>query len=117
MLAKIKQLFGKSDAPKERVALQPPGAVFPWPKLTTLTALEEVIIGVPAAILGSTEVIGSVILSSPDAEIRLPTKAGESLILLRLKSGMSASLTKSCQAIVVADDKRPRRIMVGIPKE
>ena len=118
MLTAFKRLFEKPSepaGPEERVAAQPPGEVFPWPRLTTLTALEEVIIGVPPEILGSTETIGSVIKSSPDLELRIPTKPGETLILLRLKAGMSASLTKSCQAVVVADDKRPRRIKVGVP--
>ena len=117
MIAAIKRLFTKSGPSEERIALQPPGAMFPWPKLTELTALEEVTIGVPSQILGGDEVIGSVIRSHPDAEICLPTATGQPLILLRLKAGMSVSLTKSCQALIVADDKRPRRIKVGTTQQ
>ena len=117
MFSAIKRLFTETASPEEQIALQPPGTVFPWSKLTELTALEELTIGVPSQIISGDEVIGSVIRSHPDTEIRLPTAADQPLILLRLKAGMSVSLTKSCQALVVADDNRPRRIKVSRPKQ
>jgi hypothetical protein len=45
-------------------------------------------------------------------EIRLPQKAGDPHIFLRLKEGSTVSLSKSVQGMVVADDQRPRRIRV-----
>ncbi len=118
MFAALKRLFAKPSKPstkEEKVALQPPGVMFPWPRLTPLTALEELSLCVPAAILESSDVIGSVIKCDPDLELRLPSKPGDPHIFMRLKAGMSVHLTKSCQAMVVADDKRPRRIQVGNP--
>lgn len=117
MLSALKSLFAKAPTSDERIAAQPPGVVFPWPKSTVLTAFEEVVVGIPSQILSGSEVIGSVVISDPDAEIHIPTKPSESMILLRLKPGMSASLTKACQAVIIADDKRPRRIKVGVPSK
>lgn len=115
MFSALKRLLGGSATSEGNVAAQPPGAVFPWPQSTVLTALEEVVIGIPAQIVNGSDVIGSVIRSDPGAQIHIPTNQGETMILLKLKAGMSASLTKSCQAVVLANDKRPRRIRVGLP--
>jgi hypothetical protein len=95
----------------EAIASQPPGEVFPWPKGTVLTALDEVTIALPTAIFGKDEKIGSVLHCPVDTEISIP-KQGDTFYI-RLHPGISVSLTKSCQACVVADDKRPRRFKVS----
>src|SRR3978361_2209769 len=82
----------------EPVATQPPGEVFPWPKGTTLTSLDEAMIALPKAILGPYETIGSVIRGDNAMEINIPDH-GETLYL-RLRPGMSVTVSKSCQAVV-----------------
>jgi hypothetical protein len=102
----------KSKAPTgETVAQQPPGEIFPWPKGTVLTPLDEVTIALPTAIFGKDEPIGSVLLCSDDVLMNIP-KEGDTFFI-RLQPGMSVSLTKSCQARVVADDKQPRRFKIS----
>jgi hypothetical protein len=112
MFSHIKRLFSGVPDEEGTVALQPPDVIFSWPASTKLIALDDITIGIPAAILGAQDLIGSVILCDTDADIHLPTSPGETMILLRLKSGMSASLTKSCQAVVISNDKQPKRIRV-----
>jgi hypothetical protein len=86
------------------VAHQPPGEVFPWPKGWQLTALDEVVIAVPAAILSDHEVIGSVIHCDNGVELNLPTgphRTADARIMLWLRVGQSAWLSKSCQGVIV----------------
>jgi hypothetical protein len=90
--------------PDEKVAHQPPGEVFPWPKGWQLTALDEAILAVPAAILGDNEVIASVIHADDAVRINMPTEPHsmpEALIMLELLAGQSVWLSKSCDAFVV----------------
>jgi len=112
MLSALKKLFQPKAAEDGQVAMQPPGQPFPWPSGTRLTALETVVIAIPTAALGAEEKIGSVVLGDADIEIRLPQKPGDPHIFLRLKEGSSVSLSKSVQGMVVADDRRPRKIRV-----
>jgi hypothetical protein len=100
-------------ATTEIIASQPPGEVFPWPRDTTLTALDEAVLALPKAILGPSEVIASVIRGDDDMQISIPEQ-GERL-LLRLRPGMSVSLSKSSQACVVSDDGQPRRFRISGP--
>jgi hypothetical protein len=97
------------------IANQPPGKVFPWLKGTKLVALDDLTLAIPAAVLREDEQIGSVILGDDDMDIKLPTvplTTPGALIFLRLKTGMTVRLAKSCQAMVVAEDNSPRRIRV-----
>jgi hypothetical protein len=88
----------------EKVARQPPGEVFPWAKGWRLTALDEAMITVPAAILGDNEAIGSVIHCDDGVRLNLPTAPhatpGER-ITIWLQPGESVWLSKSCQGVVV----------------
>ena len=94
--------------PDGEVALQPPGEVFPWPKGTVLTAVDDVVLALPMALLAGDQPLKE-ILSGPDGmEVNLPPD-GEAFFI-RLRPGMSASVGRSCQAYVVAEDGRPRRI-------
>ena len=106
-------LFKKKPEAKagEKIASQPPGVIFPWPKGVVLTALDEATIALPMAIFGKDEPIGSVVLAPADIQINIP-KTGDTF-LIRVQPGMSVSLAKSCQARVVADDKQPRRFKIS----
>jgi hypothetical protein len=98
---------------------QPPGEVFPWPKGWQLTAVDEVILVLPAALIDDRETIGSVIHCHEDARISLPTEPQSSTegarIMVWLKPGQSVWLSKSCQATVAPNgkaDKMHRRFHV-----
>jgi hypothetical protein len=93
------------------IASQPPGEPFPWPRGTTLTALDETLLALPRAILGPSEVIGSVIRGDDAMQINIPEEGD--LLFLRLRPGMSVSLSRSCQACVVSDDGQPSRFQVS----
>ena len=110
--------FKKKPAPPaagDKIATQPPGEVFPWATGWQLTALDEAVIAVPAAILGDNETIGSVIHCNDGVRLNLPTAShatpGER-IMIWLQPGQSVWLSKSCQGIVVPQsegDITPRR--------
>jgi hypothetical protein len=78
--------------------------VFPWATGWQLTALDEAIIAVPAAILGDHETIGSVIHCDEGVQLNLPTAPhampGER-IMIWLQPGQSVWLSKSCQGVVM----------------
>lgn len=88
----------------EKLAHQPPGEVFPWAMGWRLTALDESIIAVPAAILSDHDTIGSMIHCDDGVKLKLPTTAhatpGER-IMIWLQPGQSVWLSKSCQAVLV----------------
>jgi hypothetical protein len=115
-------MFGwlkKRTAPAtEKIAHQPPGAIFPWPTGWQLTALDEAIIAVPAAILGDNETIGSVIHCTDNVRLNLPTTPQakpDERIMIWLEAGQSVWLTKSCTACVMPaheGDAVPRRFQL-----
>jgi hypothetical protein len=113
MFKQLKERFGIGEKTKKEIALQPPGEVFPWIKSTRLTAMEDLMLAVPYAILEEDEAIGSIICSdSDDLVIGFPENKENGMLYLTLKSGMTVWLTKSSQAVVVSDDDTPKRIMV-----
>ncbi|MBL8795876.1 MAG: hypothetical protein JNM56_18370 [Planctomycetia bacterium] len=90
--------------PGEKIAHQPPGEVFPWAKGWRLTALDEAIIAVPAAILGDNEAIGSVIHADEGVRLNLltaPHATPGERIMIWLQPGESVWLSKSCQGVVL----------------
>jgi hypothetical protein len=109
-------MVSKEDSTEETIAHQPPGDVFPWPTGWRLTALDEVIIAIPAAVIGNHEAIGSVIHADEDTLLNLPHGPDVTRILIRLQVGQSAWLSRGCQAVVVHEqegDTRPRRLKVS----
>jgi hypothetical protein len=100
---------------EQPMATQPPGEVFPWPRSTTLTSLDETVLALPKAILGPDEPIGSVIRGDDAMEINIPEQ-GE-VLYLRLRPGMSVTLSKSCQAVVVSDNKKPKQFRISVTAE
>jgi hypothetical protein len=117
MFSGLKSFFGRQPADEGKLASQPPGVPFPWPRSTRLQATEDTVLAIPAAALAKDEKIGDVIHSDGDTEIRLPMSPDDTLIHLRLKAGMSVWLSKSVQGVVVATDKRPRAIRIFAPKD
>lgn len=100
--------------PPKRVAYQPHGEVFKWPRGVKLMALETVVFAVPAAILEPHETIGSVVRGDDAMELNIPD--GDR-IYIRLQPGMSVWLTKSCEACVIAEDKKPKQVQIFLESE
>lgn len=95
------------------LAEQPPGVPFPFPKGAKLKPEEDVVLALPRALITDNEKIGSVLLCDDNAEFTLNEKAGAYYV--RLKAGMVLSLAKSCQVMLVAEDKRPRSFQIMRP--
>ena len=85
---------------------QAPGTTFPFPKGAKLRPEEEVILALPSTVIAGEEKIGSVLLCDDDAELTLNDKVGAWYV--KLKPGMTFSLTKSCEIMLIAADSRPR---------
>jgi hypothetical protein len=101
----------KPPAAAEPVAFQPPGEVFPWPKGVVITAVDEVVLALPVALLAPDRPMGEFVFGPDDMEFSAP--AGSEVCFLKLRPGMSVSLAKSVQAFVWAEDKQPRRLKVS----
>lgn len=112
MLSGLKNFFRRETGDTGKLASQPPGVPFPWPRSTRLLMLEDTILAIPAAAVAKDDKIGDVIHSDCEAEIRLPTSPNETLIHLRLKAGTSVWLSKSLQGVVVAADQRAKPIRI-----
>ena len=95
------------------LASQPPGQVFPWPKGAVITAVDEIVFAIPVALFEKDRPMSEAIFGPPDMEINVPP--GNEMFFVRLKPGMSLSLAKSVESLIVADDKTPRRIRVQMP--
>jgi hypothetical protein len=102
---KNKLRFGSNA---ERIALQPPGVIFPWPKEVVLTAIDETVFALPQAIFEDDRPIGEFVFGPADMEINIPLEGDT--FFVRVQPGMSVSLSKSCQSYVVAEDHHPRRV-------
>jgi|GEM_PF-3216435 len=102
----------------EKISAQPPGEVFAWPSGWQLTALDELVLAIPGAIIQEDEVIGSIIHGDDGIRLDLPTPSRptpDDRILLWLEPGHSVWLSRSCQGMVVPqfeDDTKPRRLQV-----
>lgn len=106
-------------AEEPKVAHQPPGETFTWPQGWQLTALNEAVLAVPAAIVADTETIGSVIHAGDEVRLNLPTSPHSdpgASILIWLLAGQSVWLAKPCQAMVVPShegDREVRRFLLS----
>src|SRR6266566_3919756 len=85
---------------------QLPGTTFSFPKGAKLRPDEEVTLALPAALISGDEKIGSILLCDDDAELALNKKAGAWYV--KLTPGMTFSLTRSCEVMLIAGDNRPR---------
>jgi hypothetical protein len=101
-------------AAAEPVAHQPPGEVFPWPKGVVITAVDEVVLALPVALLEPDRPMAEFIFGPDDMGFSAPP--GSEVCFLRLQPGMAVSLAKSVKAFVWAEDKQPRRVRVSGPR-
>jgi len=113
MLKWIKQLFSPASD-DWMMASQAPGTPFPLLKDWQLRAVEELTIAFPKALVGDDESLFSIIKCDDDAQFGYPPD--QDVVFMRLLPGMVLSLTRSSQAIVVAEDDRPRRLALLKPK-
>lgn len=85
---------------------QLPGTKFPFPKGAKLKPEEEVILALPTALISDNEKIGSVLLCDNIAELSLNEKVG--VWYVKLQPGMTFSLSKSCEFMIIGKDDRPQ---------
>lgn len=88
-----------------------PGQAFPWPKGLCMAATEDLIVLLPGGILVEGAAIQSVIEAPDDARIGFDPSAdgkGFKTIRVALRPNDALTLRRSSQAIVVANDSRPR---------
>lgn len=91
-------------------ATHPPMQPFPWPKGAVITAVDELILALPVALLEKDRPMSEVVFGPDDMQINIPPLSGT--FFVRLKPGMSLSLAKSCDCCIVADDQNLRRMKV-----
>ncbi len=105
MLTWLKQKVTGSGESWLRVQ-QEPGTTFPFPKGAKLRPDEEVVLALPAALFSDHEEIGSVLLCDDNAGLAWDEKAGAWYV--KLKPGMTFSLARSCEVMLIASGHRPR---------
>jgi hypothetical protein len=103
----------KTSATGEVVVTQPHGQVFPWPKGAVLTAVDELVLALPTAMLDKDRPMGELVFGPADMQLNIPPESDT--FLVRLMPGMSISLAKSVQSCVISEDQKPRRIKVQRP--
>lgn len=104
--------------PNDRIATQPHGSTFQWPKGVTLTALDELVLILPGAIVGESEPIRSAVEGSDKMQVRLEFENDTGplrFVYIRLQAGMWARVARSCEARLISLDGTPRRISIGHP--
>ena len=116
----LKSLFG-SKHPKKQLAVAEPGKMFAWKKGCWLEATETTIFLLPGQLIGENEKIGSILETSSDDVMisftEAPASRSFSEIRLKLEAGQSATIRRSAQAMLIADDKRERKIYITLPDD
>ena len=79
---------------------------FPLPKGAQLRPREEVTLMLPGALTNGHQKINSVLRVDDGAEVTFQKSLDAWHI--KLKPGMTISLAKTCEIVIVADDRRPR---------
>lgn len=97
----------------ENIVSLRPGEVFPWPKRMLLTVVDELMLGLPKALLDPNRPFGEFVFASEGMKLNLPPE-GEAFFVW-LQPGMSISLADFVEAYVHAEDKKPRRVKVTPP--
>jgi hypothetical protein len=112
----LKSLFG-SKTPKKQMAVAEPGKMFSWKAGCWLEATETTVFLLPGQLVLKDEKIGPIIeTSSDDALIGFthdPDTKNITEIRLKLEAGQSATVRRSTQAMMEADDKRERKIYIS----
>lgn len=94
-------------------ATHPPMKPFPWPKGAIITAVDELVLALPVALLEKDRPMSEFVFGPDDMQMNIP-REGDSFFV-RLTPGMSLSLAKSCECYIVADDTNLRRLKVRRP--
>lgn len=97
----------------ENIISFPPGEIFPWPKRMVLTAVDELMLCLPKALLDPNRPFGEFVFGSPGMQVNIPPD-GENF-LVWLQPGMTISLVESAESYVHAEDNRPRRVKITAP--
>jgi len=105
MLKWLKEKLTGEKSDWQRVQ-QLPGTTFPFPKGARLRPEEEVILAFPVAVISENETIGSVLLCEDNAGLTLNDKVGAWYV--KLEAGMTFSLAKSSEVMLVGEGSRPR---------
>ena len=112
----LKSLFG-SRKPKKQLAVAEPGKMFAWKKGCWLEATETTVFLLPGQLIGDGEKIGSIIETSSDDVLigftESPDRKSFTEIRLKLEAGQSATIRRSAQAMMVADDKKERKVYLS----
>jgi|SRR5688572_7499450 len=106
MLAWLKRRNSEAQREGWLRVQQAPGTTFPFPKGAKLRPEEEVLLALSSALISGDEKIGSVLLCDDDADLTLNDKVGAWYV--KLKPGMTFSLSKSCEVMLIGADSRPR---------
>jgi len=116
----LKSLFG-SKTPKKQLAVAVAGKMFAWKAGCWLEATETTTFLLPGQLIRDDEKIGSIVeTSSDDALIGFtqdPETKAFTEIRLKLKAGQSATVRRSTQAMMIADDQRERKIYITLPDD
>lgn len=112
----LKSLFASKPHTKQS-AIAEPGKMFAWKKGVWLEATETTVFLLPGQIIGENEKIGSIIETSSDEVMigftKSPDDKSITEIRLKLEAGQSATIRRSAQAMMVADDSRERKIYIS----
>ena len=109
----IRKLLKRNIAkPKEGETLvsQRPGEIFPWPLGMELTAVDELTLALPKKLLDEGRPLETSVFGPDHMHVNIPP-IGDTFFV-RLSPGMTVSLARSCEAYLVGEDKKPRRIKV-----
>ena len=101
---------------EQRIATQTHGSTFRWPRGLTLTAVDEVILVLPGAVVADNDRIETAFDASEDLEMKLELASdGKTLqyIYLHLQANMWVTSKKTCDAMVLASDGMPKRLKMG----
>lgn len=83
------------------IASHPVGQIFPWAAGYVLKPLDPVTIAIPQELFADDIQIGAMILCDGEAETTISENGTQ--ILLRMKPGMTATIRKNSQALLVDD--------------
>lgn len=95
-----------------------PGQKFPWPRGTTLIPAEDIEIAVSDAILDEGGPIGRFIDTSHPSTARITTSrraGGRGVIAFKVKAGGAVTTRRTCQAVILSDDPKPKTLHVILP--
>lgn len=115
----IRKLGRPAAAPPnadEQEFLLTPGEMIPWHAGLKLTAVDELMLALPAALLDGDKPMGEILQGTSDLEIALPGINGNDpeRLLIRLRPGQHMTLARSAQAQVYTNPGWPAKMRVRV---